>query len=174
MRLVQDDDTEAFAALFDRLSPRALRVANVICLDREGAQDVVQEAFLSMWRGRSGYRSERAEVQTWAMGIVRNRAIDNLRRNNRHDRRRTGIERADEEQVAARASVERDTIERDEGRRVRAQLGQLPVAQREVVALAYFGQLTHTEIAQHLAVPVGTVKGRMRLGLGKLRERTPA
>lgn len=173
MARVQADDTEAFGMLYDRLASRALRVAHAVGVDRDRAEDAVQEAFLSIWRGRCGYRSDRGDVHTWALGIVRNRAIDSLRRNGRHDRARDGREDLAAE-LPALGLVADDTADRDEASRLRALLAALPLAQREVIALAYFGELTHSEIAQELALPLGTVKGRMRLGLEKLRSQIAA
>ncbi len=104
------------------------------------------------------------------LGIVRNRAIDNLRQTAARDRRRAegdGVALT----LAAPDDVQTDAVARGDGRRLRALSADLPEPQREVLALAYFGQLTHTEISVHLALPVGTVKGRMRPGLTKLRGR---
>jgi len=103
-------------------------------------------------------------VHSWALDIVRHRAIDCLRRNRRHDRWREGFDGVAEGH-AAPGGVEDDPADRDEARRLRAVLAHLPMAQREVIALAYFGELTHSEIAHELSLPLGTVKGRMRLGL---------
>ncbi len=171
MRRVQDDDIAAFATLYDRLAPRALGVARgVLGAGGDREADAVQEAFLSMWRNRGTYRADRGEVHTWVFGIVRHRAIDGLRRHRRHDRRRAdgnGLH----ETLAAPGDVHGDAVAGDAGRRLRELLAELPEAQREVIVLAYYGQLTHTEIAERLTLPVGTVKGRMRLGLTKLRGR---
>jgi RNA polymerase sigma-70 factor (ECF subfamily) len=173
MRRVQADDTDAFSVLYDRLAPSALRVAGVVCADVDRARDAVQEAFLSMWRGRASYRSESGAVESWIFGIVRNRAIDGLRRERRHvSVSALGDGIADE--VSAPGDVEAQAVVDDDARRLRVMLADLPVAQREVIALAYFGQLSHTEIAEQLSLPVGTVKGRMRLGLTKLRDQLAA
>lgn len=170
MRRVQADDTDAFAQLYDRLAPRALGVATSILHDADHAQDAVQESFISLWRSRATYRSHRGEVHTWALGIVRSRAIDTWRRNGRHDRRRS-----DSDDVAARVAapddVQTTVIADDEARLLRSRLAHLPPLQGEVIALAYYGELSQTEIAKQLGLPVGTVKGRMRLGLKCLRER---
>jgi RNA polymerase sigma-70 factor (ECF subfamily) len=133
--------------------------------DRAG--DAVQEAFLSTWRNSAAYQADRGEVHTWVLGIVRNRSIDALRRHRRDDGWRADGGSA--EGLAARDDVQADAVAHDDARHLRDLLTNLPAAQREVIALAYFGQLTHTEIAAHLSLPVGTVKGRMRLGLVKLR-----
>ena len=168
MEHVQSDDADAFGVLYDRLAPGALRVAGSVCLDVDRAQDATQDAFLSMWRSRAAYHADRGEVRSWAFGIVRNRSIDSLRRNARHDIHRSSIEGA-AERVAAADDVQSDQLLGEAGRELRAHLAGVPEAQREVVALAYYGGLTHTEIAAQLDLPLGTVKGRMRLGLGAMR-----
>jgi RNA polymerase sigma-70 factor, ECF subfamily len=169
MERVQADDPDAFGALFDRFKVRAYRVAYAIAHDSARAEDIVQDAFLSIWRKRASYQPKRGSVTGWLMGVVRNRAIDFTRNNGRHDRRRADEEQIDQRLQTAALSIEQTTTERDEAARLRDVLRQLPAAQREVIALAYFGELTNTEIATELSLPLGTVKGRMRLGMEKLR-----
>ena len=169
MGRVQRDDVPAFSELYNRLAPRAFGVATgVLGTGADRASDAVQDAFLSTWRNRAAYRAERGDVHAWVLGIVRNWAIDSLRRHRRHDQRRAGGERVADTLVAP-GDVHADAVAGDDGRRLRELLADLPERQREVIALAFYGQLTHTEIAARLALPVGTVKGRMRLGLNKLR-----
>ena len=169
MRRVQADDPEAFGLLYDRLAPRALRVARTVSGGSENAADIVQDAFLSACRGRAMYRSERGEVSAWLMGIVRNRAIDSLRSSARHYKGRDHREGLTETLPAA-GNREADVAEGDQARQLRAVLTGLPIAQREVIALAFFGELSHSEISRQLELPLGTVKGRMRLGLEKMRQ----
>ena len=168
MLRIKADDGDAFNALYDRFAARAYGVAYAIARDIPLAQDIVQEAFLSLWRSRARYDPEQGAVASWLLGIVRNRAIDGLRRQGRHDSRRAG--QYVEGQVAATDDVSAAIGDRDRATRLRAALDRLPVAQRDVITLAYYGELTHTEIASRLDLPEGTVKGRMRLGLAKLRE----
>ena len=168
MLRVQADDQDAFGALFDRFATRALGVAYAVAGDRTRAEDTVQEAFLSIWRSRATFRPELGSVSSWVMGIVRHRALDSARSNGRHDSRRADDERI-EEHFQAPGNVEQAAGERDEATRLRDTLTRLPAAQREVIALAYYGELSTTEIATHLSLPLGTIKGRMRLGLEKLR-----
>lgn len=167
MRRVQADDTEAFAALYDRFSSRAFWLARASTRDAARVEDIVQEAFLSVWRNRARYQPAYGSVAGWIMGVVRNRAIDVHRTQVRHDTRRADEEHIDDRPAAT--SVEESIGERDEAARLRAALARLPAAQREVITLAYFGELSTTEIAEELSLPVGTVKSRMRLGLDKLR-----
>lgn len=167
MRRMQHDDVDALGGLFDRYARQAHGLARTLCHQPAVAEDVVQEAFISIWRSRSTYRPMDVDVGAWAMSIVRHRAIDALRRDHRHNRRR-----ADTEALKRRATsedVEADACARDEAQHLRELLGRLPEAQRDVIALSFFTDLTHVEIAARLEIPLGTVKGRMRLGLRKLR-----
>ncbi len=172
MRQVQADDPAAFGALYDRFAAPAFRVAVGIARSRSYADDAVQEAFLSLWRTRSRYSPELGTVSGWVMGIVRNRAIDLIRKQQRHGCSWDGTGHPVEEPLTPADAVEDEVAERDDAARLRAALAALPEAQREVIALAYFGELSMTEIADRLSLPVGTVKGRMRLGLDKLRHDT--
>ncbi len=173
MLLVQGDDTDAFEVLHDRLLRRALSVAHAMNVQNDRVDDVVQEAFWSVWRARAAYRPERGRVHAWVLAIVRNRAIDSMRRHGRHDRVRKSCDEL-LARVPAPTDVEADGIERGEAHALRCALAHLPPAQREVIALAYFGRLTHVEIARELSLPLGTIKGRMRLGLDRLRDRVAA
>jgi len=167
MQRVQADDASAFEQLYDRYAPRAFGLASVSCSSSERAEEVVQDAFLSMWRSRAGYDEAQGSVQTWIFALIRNRSIDIYRRNQRGDGLRASEQHLD--RVATVGCVEGDAIKRDDGDRLWGMLQQLPAPQREVIARAYFGGLTHTEIADRLDIPLGTVKGRMRLGLEKAR-----
>jgi len=168
MQLVQKGRAEAFEVIYDRHSSASFSLAYRMCGSRAAAEDVVQEAFLSMWRSGSRYDRTRGSVRTWALGIVHNRAIDSLRRSVVHDRRRASDEGL-EERFEARERTDVEAARRDEAREVRTLLDDLPPEQCRVIELAYFGGFTHTEIAAMLDTPVGTVKGRMRLGMEKMR-----
>jgi RNA polymerase sigma-70 factor, ECF subfamily len=168
MRRAQADESQALGLLYERHVGRALRVAHSVSRDPECAEDAVQDGFLSIWRARANYRPGFSSFQGWAMSIVRNRAIDLNRRNAANHRPPAGDHDCDCAPSAARLPDE-ETIAHVEAHALRAILRQLPKAQARVIVLAYFGELTHTEIAKQLALPLGTVKGRMRLGLQKLR-----
>lgn len=168
MHLVQKGDADAFEAVYDRHAGAAFSLAYRMAGSRAAAEDVVQEALLSIWRSRARFQRERGSVRTWILGIVHNRAIDALRRNVVHDRRRASAEGLEETQVAPERT-DAEAIRRDEARTIRSALQGLPGDQSRVIDLAYFGGFTHTEIAEMLDTPVGTVKGRMRLGLEKMR-----
>jgi len=168
MTLVQDGDPRAFEVLYDRHSGAAFSLAYRMVGNRVTAEDVSQEAFLSIWRSRLRYRSDRGSVRTWVLGIVHHRAIDALRRNLVHERRRATAEGL-EERLEAPELTDVEVARRDEASQVRSAIGTLPSEQSRVVELAYFGGFTHSQIAEMLGTPIGTVKGRMRLGLEKLR-----
>lgn len=162
-----DGDAEAFEAIYDRHAPAAFSLARRICRDQGVAEDIVQDAFLSLWRGRDRYDAARGQVRTWLLGIVHNSAIDRLRRSGVHERRRASAEGI-EDRLEAPERTEEEVAQREEATEVRGALCNLPEEQRRVIELAYFDGLTHTQIASMLDQPVGTVKGRMRLGLLKL------
>jgi RNA polymerase sigma-70 factor, ECF subfamily len=170
MPLVERGEAAAFEVVYQRHSRVAFALAYRICGTRAAAEDATQEAFLSIWRGGGRYQRDRGSVRTWVLGIVHHRAIDVVRRHAVHERRRAGDDTlADRLETPERTEVE---VARNEDRRqVRAALDTLPPEQQRVINLAYFGGFTHVEIAEQLHLPVGTVKGRMRLGLEKLRDR---
>ena len=168
MHLVQDGDPRAFELLFDRHGGAAFSLAYRMVGTRVTAEDITQEAFLSIWRSRLRYDQSRGSVRTWVLGIVHNRAIDALRRGAVNDRRRETVE-AVEERYAAVERTEVEAARRDEARSVRSALHSLPDEQRRAIELAYFGGFSHSQIAEMIGEPIGTVKGRMRLGLDKLR-----
>jgi RNA polymerase sigma-70 factor (ECF subfamily) len=168
MQLVRRGEARAFEVIYDRHAPAAFSLAYRMMGTRVGAEDVTQEAFLSMWRSGARYDRARGSVRTWVLGIVHHRAIDALRRATVHDRRRTGDEGI-EERFEAPERTDVQAARREEAGTVRHALESLPADQSQVIELAYFGGFTHTEIADMLDAPVGTVKGRMRLGLKKMR-----
>jgi RNA polymerase sigma-70 factor (ECF subfamily) len=168
MQLVRRGDTAAFEVVYERHATAAFSLAYRMTGTRNVAEDVVQEAFLSLWRSGARYDRTRGSVRTWVLGIVHNRAIDALRRAMVHDRRRASDEGI-EERLAARELTEIEAARNAEAREVHAALKALPDEQCKVIELAYFGGFSHSEIADLLDTPIGTVKGRMRLGLEKMR-----
>jgi RNA polymerase sigma-70 factor, ECF subfamily len=168
MPLLAEQDADAFEVFYDRHGGAAYSLAYRIVGDRSGAEDVVQEAFLSLWRSGARYERTRGSVRTWVLGIVHHRAIDQLRRSSVHDKRRASDEGL-EERLESRERTEGEVARREEAATIRSAMDSLPAEQSHVIELAYFGGFTHTEIAEILGAPVGTVKGRMRLGLEKLR-----
>jgi RNA polymerase sigma-70 factor (ECF subfamily) len=168
MQLVRRGDARAFEVVYERHSRAAFSLAYRMTGKRVTAEEVVQEAFLALWRANARYDRARGSVRTWILGIVHNRAIDALRRGMVHDRRRASDEGL-EERFEARERTDVEAARHDEAREVRTVLGTLPPEQLKVIELAYFGGFTHSEIAEMLETPIGTVKGRMRLGLAKMR-----
>jgi RNA polymerase sigma-70 factor, ECF subfamily len=169
MQLIRRGRAEAFEVIYERHASAAFSLAYRIVGTRNGAEDVTQEALLSIWRSGGRYESARGSVRTWALGIVHHRAIDFLRRASVHDRRRASDEGI-QERLEAPERTDVEVARRDEAKTVRAAMDALPSEQCQVIELAYFGGFTHTEIADMLDAPVGTIKGRMRLGLRKMRE----
>jgi RNA polymerase sigma-70 factor (ECF subfamily) len=168
MALVAKGQARAFETIYERHGGAAFSLAYRMCGSRTLAEEVAQEAFLSIWRSGGRYDRARGSVRTWVLGIVHNRAIDALRRTVVHERRRASDEGI-EERFEARERTEIEAARREEASTIRGMLETLPDEQSRVIELAYFGGFTHSEIAEMLGAPIGTVKGRMRLGLEKLR-----
>lgn len=170
MRRVQKGDSVAFETLYRRHRGRVLSFAAGLTRRPGAAEEVTQDAFLSLWNGAHRYDPSRGSLVTWLLTIVRNRGVDSVRRELKHQR----VQALNEEVVESLVSVERTdelVAERERSRHVRRLVMELPVAQREVIALAFFGELSHSEIATRVQIPLGTVKGRQRLALNKLRTR---
>ena len=168
MSLVEEGDAEAFAALYDRHSRAAYSLAYRMMGDQQAAEDVTQDAFLKAWRSAAGYRSERGSVRTWLLSIAHNRGIDQLR--SQASRRRTQ-DRVEQSSPRSQPSEAFAQAWRNRQReQIRAALDTLPPEQLKILELAYFSGYTHVEISHLLEIPLGTVKGRMRLGLKKIRE----
>ena len=168
MALVQAGDADAFEVVYDRHCGAAFSLAYRMCGRRATAEDILQETFLALWRTGARYDRTRGSVRNWILRIVHNRAVDALRRGGVRDRHRFHEEGA-VERVAGSEDTEEQVLGWERADEVRGALDGLPKEQSRVLELAYFGGFTHTEIASMLEMPVGTVKGRMRLGLAKLR-----
>src|SRR5215204_5823614 len=166
--LVEAADAEAFATLYDRHSRAAFSLAYRMMGERQASEDLAQDAFLKVWRGASSYRADRGSVRTWILSIVHNRGIDQIR--SRASRRRT------EERIEASAPRSQpseafaETLRNSQRDQVREALNTLPPEQLKILELAYFSGYTHLQISDLLRLPLGTVKGRMRLGLKKIRD----
>jgi RNA polymerase sigma-70 factor (ECF subfamily) len=169
MPLVERKDPAAFELVYDRHGGAAYSLAYRIVGDRGTAEDVTQEAFLSLWRSGAKYDRTRGSVRTWMLGVVRNRAIDALRRQaTRAPTVDLDLERLPDRGPTAELT-DTEAVRREAAREVRGALTVLPADQLKVIELAYFGGLTHSEIAEALGMPLGTVKGRMRLAMEKIR-----
>ncbi|HEY7002152.1 MAG TPA: sigma-70 family RNA polymerase sigma factor [Candidatus Udaeobacter sp.] len=172
---VGDGDQSAFGALYDRLSGPLYSLALKMLGDPSDAQDALQEVFVQIWSRAGTYNPEKSSVFSWAVLLTRSRAIDRLRARDRRQRVVAGST-PDEAKVAETTNASMvesaaDTAEKsDEAARVRYVLNNLPSEQRQAIDLAFFGHLTHHEIAAQLGQPLGTVKARIRRGLLRLRE----
>jgi RNA polymerase sigma-70 factor, ECF subfamily len=166
---IQGRDDAALAALYDRYGRLAFGLAYRMLGERGAAEDVVQEAFLNVWRRAAGFQLGRGSARSWLMSIVHNLAIDRRRGRQRHAWTDVALDDVD----AALETDEDDAFatvaQAIEAERVQAVLRELPEEQREAIVLAYFAGLTHQEIAEETGAPLGTVKSRMRLGLRRMR-----
>ncbi len=160
---VQEGNEVAFEHFVTRHRPLALRIAGRVC--GAHAEDAVQAAFLAAWRGRMAFNPAKGSPKAWVMTVVRNRAVDVFRSVCRRPER-LEADVADHQE----GSVRTDELveQRETARNLRAAMANLPESQRTVLALGYFSELSQSEIAGTLGLPLGTVKGRTRLGLEKL------
>jgi RNA polymerase sigma-70 factor (ECF subfamily) len=166
--LVEAGDADAFATLYDRHSRAAFSLAYRMMGERQAAEDLAQDAFLKVWRGASSYRAERGSVRTWILSIVHNRGIDKLRSQASRRKTQERIEASAPRSQPSEAFA--DTWRNSQRDQVREALNTLPAEQLKILELAYFSGYTHVEISELLSLPLGTVKGRMRLGLKKIRD----
>ncbi len=169
MPLIGEKDADAFEVFYDRHGGVAFSLAYRIVGERGAAEDVVQEAFISIWRSGARYDAARGSVRSWMLGIVRNRGIDFLRSKAGRAPKLDFDDDSVLEHRPAKELTETEALRRETAREMRGALGELPGDQSKVIELAYFGGFSHSEIAAMLGVPLGTVKGRMRLGLEKIR-----
>src|SRR4051795_7959677 len=167
--LIGDKKPEALEGFYDRHGGVAYSLAYRIVGERGAAEDVTQEAFISIWRSGARYDAARGSVRTWMLGIVRNRAIDVLRSKAGRAPKLDFDDDSILEHRPAAEQTESEALERETAQELRGALDELPGEQAKVIQLAYFGGFSHSEIATMLGVPLGTVKGRMRLGLEKIR-----
>jgi RNA polymerase sigma factor (sigma-70 family) len=170
VRRIAGGDEDAFRGLFRRYAPNALALARRIARQPFLAEEIVQEAFLAVWRNPAGYDRGRGSVKSWLMAMVHHRAVDAVRREESQRRR------AEDAQVAEAVplpdiaeSVAEEVDLPGERRAVRTALEGLPEEQRQVIELMYFGGLSQTAIAGRLDLPLGTVKSRTLLGMRRLR-----
>ncbi len=171
LALAGHNDTTAFDLLYVRHASAAMSVALATTRNRLEAEDAVQEAFLVLWRSSRSYDPQRAPVAAWLALIVRRRAIDQLRRR----RPTTGLPEDNALPSAlATQDVWTDVARKLDRTQLLAAMADLPPRQRDPLQLAFFGELTHVEVADYLGTPLGTTKGRIRAGLRALRGAIPA
>jgi RNA polymerase sigma-70 factor, ECF subfamily len=169
MELVAAGDQAAFEILYQRHGRAAYSLARRILGDDRAAEEATQEAFLQLWRSSQHYDAARGSVRSWTLRILRNRAIDELRRasSSRIPPLELDAEVADRQ--AGSALTDAEVIGRETSRELRGTLARLPDEQAQVIELAYFGGFSQSEIGQLLGIPLGTVKSRTRLGLERIR-----
>jgi RNA polymerase sigma-70 factor, ECF subfamily len=169
MPLIAREDPLAFEVFYDRHAGAAYSIAYRIVGRRTAAEDVTQEALLSIWRSGARYDRARGSVRAWTLGIVRNRAIDMLRK---ESGRSPKLAAGGDELLERRAGEEltdTEAVRRETAQEVRGAIQELPQDQSRVIELAYYGGFSHSEIAEMLNEPLGTIKGRMRLAMDKIR-----
>ena len=161
-------DDRALASLYDLHAPATLGLLRRLLGDSGEAEEILQETFLQAWRLASTYRPERSSVRSWLLMLARSRALDRLKSNRARTRREETVEGASTPRVVPAQGVER--IEsRERARAVRGALAELSPEQRQAVELSFFLGLSHSEIAERVGAPLGTVKSRILLGLRRLR-----
>jgi len=163
-------DQEAFRGLFGRYAPTAKALALRVVRQSNLAEEIVQEAFMALWRNPDGYDQQRGSVKAWLMGMVHHRAVDLVRREEAHRRR---AEQSIPDALVTEPDLAEQVVEEigapEERKLVRAALGDLPPEQRQVIELMYFGGRSQSQIAAELDLPLGTVKSRTLLGMRRLR-----
>src|SRR5437016_5866156 len=160
----------AMEPLYERYNRVLYSLAYRMVADHQVAEDLLQEAFLSVWRRASSYSPQSGAVRSWLISIVHHRTIDYLRT----VRRRAGLkeitwEEVEQDERTAFPDVWEEALRSVQSGQLRAALMNIPSEQRLVIELAYFQGWTHSEIAEGCEIPLGTVKARMRLGLSHLR-----
>ena len=164
-------DEEAFRGLFHRYAPTAKALAQRVVRQSHLAEEIVQEAFMAVWRDPGAYDGERGSVRSWLMGMVHHRAVDLVRREEAHRRRaEAAIPQAIDEQADHADDVVQQLGLPEERRIVRAALADLPEEQRDVLESMYFDGLSQSQIAEKTGIPLGTVKSRTMLGMRRMRD----
>lgn len=166
LRRIARGDEEAFSSLYERYVSAAFGLASRICGDRNLAEDIVQEAFLSVWRKPENYRAERGSVAAYVLGAVHHKAVDAIRHEESVRRREQAVSQpadASQEDLEEEGWV---LVMRDQ---IRSTVEKLSDVQKEALQLAYFEGLTYSEVANKLGIPLGTAKTRLRDGMIRLR-----
>jgi len=165
---VAEGDQEAFGELYDQLAPRVLGLVRRILVDFAQSEEVTQEVFLEIWQNATRYDSNKGGAVTWMLTMAHRRAVDRVRasQSSRMRDTRIGIRDlpTDYDQVAESVEI---TVEHE---RVEKALSRLTELQRQAITLAYYGGLSHSEVAEQLSIPIGTVKTRLRDGMIRLRD----
>lgn len=168
LRAIQSGDQQAVAGLYDRYSGVAYGLAFRITNDGTQAEDVVQDAFVSVWRQAGRFDPGRGQVRSWLLTIVHHKAVDAVRR--RTNRGERALPEGPEEFIATHGRPEQIAEMTMEAAAVREAVRHVPDDQRRTIEMAYFEGMTHVEIAERTGAPLGTVKSRLRIGLEKMRD----
>ncbi|HEX8286120.1 MAG TPA: sigma-70 family RNA polymerase sigma factor [Pyrinomonadaceae bacterium] len=168
IRGVAEGDNQALASLYDATSRTVYGLLLRILSDPSSAEEVLLDVYAQVWRQAATYRPERGKPMAWLTTIARSRAIDRVRRTRQEHRREAPLDEA--ASASAGEGVEEGVLAGEVSAVVRAALDTLPAEQREVIELAYYGGMSHSEIAAATGLPLGTVKTRTRLGMMRLRE----
>lgn len=173
--LIAAEHSEALGALYDRYGRLVYTIAIHVVGDGETAEEITQDVFVRVWEGAGSYRPDMAKVTSWLVSIARHRSIDELRRRGVRPEKdsfswpeESGAEIANGLPVLEGPEDEVESALRNQ--RVRQAVATLSVDQRTVLGLAYFQGLSHSEIAERLGQPLGTVKSRIRIAMQKLRD----
>lgn len=167
---VRRHDEEAFRSLFARYAPTAMSLARRVVRQAHLAEEIVQEAFLAVWRNPEGYDARRGSVRSWLMGTVHHRAVDLVRREEAHRRRaQQAIVDARDEEADHADDVAVGVDRPGERELVRSALVDLPAEQRDVIEMMYLSGLSQSQVAERTGLPLGTVKSRTLLGMRRLR-----
>jgi RNA polymerase sigma-70 factor (ECF subfamily) len=162
-------DIKAFEALYDRYGTLVYSTALRVVADVQLAEDIAQDVFLRIWRRPDHYVPQRGRFVTWLLSVARNGAVDQIRTRGRRRRHETGSEESAQELPDEGRDPALMAQLSDERQKVRRALASLPLEQRRVIEMAYYGGYTQQEISEMLGQPLGTVKTRIRLGMQKLR-----
>ncbi len=166
-RVAQGDET-AFGDLYDQMAPRVLGLVKRLLIDHAQSEEVTQEIFLEIWQSASRYEAQRGGASTWILTMAHRRAVDRIRSSQAGRDRDTKIGIRD---LAVEYDNVSETVEtRIEHERVEKAMSRLTELQRQAISLAYYGGLSHSEVAERLHIPLGTVKTRLRDGMIRLRD----
>lgn len=159
-------DQQALADLYARYSQPVYNLAKMVARDTVIAEEVTQDVFMLVWKTPEKWQSDKGRLISWLLTVARYMAIDRLRKEKRDLMAYAAPFAQDEHELKARAEPKSE----DDVRLMKSILQRLPQEQKQVVLLAYYRGMTHSQIAKHLSIPEGTVKSRLRLGLQKIRQ----